>query len=284
MRETLRDRSRARGLSRIRPPGGLRTSATVVVLATAVLLPLVPLLVWSVAGTWRYPDVVPGRVTRRGLDLVLDGEVVSATATSLLIALTVAALACAIGLSAGRAIGLHRFRGRRLVQFLLLAPVIVPGLAVTLGIQVFFVRYGLADTVLGVVLVQLMPTVPYAATLLGAAYANLDVDYERQARTLGSGPLRTFLTVTVPLLRPALVTTALLTFLISWSEYILTLLIGGGQVTTLPLLLFAAIGSSDRTAAAALGLLVVLPPVVIVVLVAGRLRGRDDAWMGLARG
>lgn len=253
-------------------------------LVAAVLLPVLPLVVGSVAGTWRYPDVVPGRLTRRGLDLVLDGEVVSATATSLLIAVTVAALACAIGLSAGRAIGLYRFRGRRLVQFLLLAPVIVPGLAVTLGIQVFFVRYGLADTVLGVVLVQLMPTVPYAATLLGAAYANLDVDYERQARTLGSGPLRTFLTVTVPLLRPALVTTALLTFLISWSEYILTLLIGGGQVTTLPLLLFAAIGSADRTAAAALGLLVVLPPVLIVLLVARRLRGRDDAWMGLARG
>ena len=76
------------------------------------------------------------------------------------------------------------------MQFLLLAPVIVPGLAVTLGIQVFFVRYGLSDTVLGVVLVQLMPTVPYAATLLGAAFANLDVDYERQARSLGAGPVR----------------------------------------------------------------------------------------------
>ena len=60
----------------------------------------------------------------------------------------------------------------------------------------------------------------------------------------------------------------LLTFLISWSEYVLTLLIGGGRVTTLPLLLFAAIGSSDRTAAAALGLLVVLPPVLLVL--AGR--------------
>lgn len=256
----------------------------VAAVVVAVLLPLVPLVVWAVAGSWRYPDVVPSRLTRRGLDLVLDGEVLAATVTSLLIATTVATLACAIGLSAGRAIGVHRFRGRRLVQFLLLAPVIVPGLAVTLGIQVFFVRYGLADTAAGVVLVQLMPTVPYAATLLGAAYANLDLDYERQARSLGAGPVRTFVTVTLPLLRPALVTTALLTFLISWSEYILTLLVGGGQVTTLPLLLFAAIGSSDRTAAAALGLLVVAPPVLIVLAVARRLRGREVAWVGLVRG
>lgn len=119
---------------------GTGVGAGVGVVVVALLLPLVPLLVWSVAGEWRYPDVVPVRFTRRGLDLVLDGEVGAATLTSLLIATSVAALACLIGLSAGRAIGLHRFRGRRLVQFLLLAPVIVPGLAVTLGIQVFFVR------------------------------------------------------------------------------------------------------------------------------------------------
>ena len=133
---------------------------------------------------------------------------------------------------------------------------IVPGLAVALGIQVFFIRYGLADTAAGVVIVQLIPTVPYAATLLGGAFANLDLDYEAQARSLGAGPVRVLWFVTLPLLRPALVLTALFTFLISWSEYVLTLLIGGGQVQTLPLLLFAAIGSSDMTAAAAYGLLV----------------------------
>ncbi len=262
----------------------LRGRLVVAAVVVAVLLPLLPLVLWAVAGSYRYPAVLPERLSRRGLDRVLDGEVVGALVTSVSIASIVALLACAIGLSAGRALGLHRFRGRRLVQFLLLAPVIVPGLAVTLGLQVFFVRYGLSDSATGVVLVQLMPTVPYAAILLGAAYANLDVDFERQARSLGAGPVRTFVTVTVPLLRPALVTTALLTFLISWHEYILTLLIGGGQVTTLPLLLFSAIQSSDRTAAAALGLLVVLPPVLVVLAVARRLRGREDAWLGVARG
>ena len=94
----------------------------------------------------------------------------------------------------------------------------------------FFIRYGLADTATGVVLVQLMPTVPYAATVLAAAFANLDTDYERQARALGAGPVRVLLFVTLPLLRPALLLAALFAFLISWSEYVLTLLIGGGQV------------------------------------------------------
>ncbi|MEO9220300.1 MAG: ABC transporter permease subunit [Mycobacteriaceae bacterium] len=242
-------------------------------LVAGALLPLVPLLVWAISGQWRYPALVPQVFTSRGVRLVADPrtQALHGLALSTVIAVSVAVLACAIGLPAGRAIGLHRFRGRRLVQFLLLAPVIVPGLAVTLGIQVFFVRYGLAGTVTGVILVQLMPAVAYAATVLSAAFANFDVDYERQARALGAGPIRTAIFVTVPLLRPAIIVAALFAFLISWSEYILTLLVGGGQVQTLPLLLFSAIGSADLTAAAGLGLLVVIPPLLLVGAASRRL-------------
>ncbi len=259
--------------------------AAVAVLLIAALLPLVPLIIWAVAAQWRFPDLWPQRLSGRGLSILTDpsSQVPTGLATSTGIGLIVAVLACLIGFPAGRAIGLHSFRGRRLVQFLLLAPVLVPGLAVTLGLQVFFVRVGLADTVPGVVLVQLMPTVPYAATVLGAAFANFDPDTERQARVLGAGPIRTTLLVTVPLLAPAIAVAALLTFLISWSEYLLTLLIGGGQVQTLPLLLFSAISSSDTTAAAALGVAVIVPPLVLAAVIGRLLSGRSGPAIGLGR-
>ncbi|MGA9345083.1 MAG: ABC transporter permease subunit [Nocardioidaceae bacterium] len=255
------------------------------VMLAGLLLPLAPLLIWAVSGNWRYPDVLPSEVTTRGLTLLSDPgtPALHALVTSTVIGATVAVLACLIGFPAGRALGLYRFRGRRAVRFLLLAPVIVPGLAVALGLQVFFVRLGLSDTVLGVVLVQLMPTVPYAAIVFGAAFANLDVDYERQGRALGAGPARTLLFVTVPLMRPAIIVAALLTFLISWSEYVMTLLVGGGQVKTLPILLFAAIGSSDTTAAAALALLVVLPPLLLLAAAAPALSNRSAAVVGVSR-
>ncbi len=254
-----------------------------VLVAVAVVSPLVPLVLWSGARTWRYPALLPGEGTTRGLSIAFSGESWHALATSVSIAAMVALLSCAIGLPAGRVIGLHRFRGRRLVQFLLLAPVIVPGLAVIVGLQVFFVRWGLSETAIGVILVQLVLTVPYAATILGGAFEAFDVDLERQSRVLGAGVWRTTTLVTIPTLAPALAATLLLTFLISWSEYILTLLIGGGQVKTLPLLLFAAIGSSDTTAAAALGLLVVVPPVLLVLLASRLVRNRGGMLAGMAR-
>lgn len=248
-------------------------------LAVALVGPLVPLLLWAVAGDFRYPALVP-QLSGRGLALVADPAVLAALGTSLLIASAVAVIATGIGAAAGRALGLHRFRGRRAVQLLLLAPVLVPTLAVTLGIQVFFIRYGLADTVAGVVLVQLVPTVPYVSLVMASSFAGLDVGIEDVGRVLGAGPLRRLLFVTLPAVAPGLAVAALFAFLISWSEYVLTLLIGGGTVQTLPLLLFAAIGSADLTAAAALALVVALPPVLLVGLTARYLTGSAPATVG----
>lgn len=252
-----------------------------VLIAAAILAPLLPLALWSGARSWPYPDLLPAAGTTRGLSLVVSAESWHALVTSIIIATTVALLSCSIGFPAGRAVGLHRFRGRRLVQFLLLAPIIVPGLAVILGLQVFFIRWGLSETVAGVVLVQLVLTVPYAATIMGGSFEAFDIDLERQAYVLGASTWRTTALVTIPALAPALAASFLLTFLISWSEYILTLLIGGGQVQTLPLLLFAAIGSSDTTAAAALGLLVVVPPVLLILFTSRLVRG--GMLLGMAR-
>lgn len=266
-------------------PARLARSIGVALLLSGVLLPLLPLLVWAFAGQWRFPDLWPAAGSLRGLRLLLDprSQVPQGLLTSTLIATAVALLALVVGYPAGRALGLHRFRGRRVVQFLLLAPVIVPGLASAVGLQVFFIRAGLSGSVAGVVLVQLMPTAPYAATVLGAAFANLDADYERQARALGAGPLRVLLFVTLPMLRSSLLIAGLFAFLISWSEYVLTLLVGGGQVTTLPLMLFAAISSSDTTAAAALALLMIAPPLVLVVASTRLLSTRSGAVVGMGR-
>lgn len=251
-------------------------------LAVGLLAPFVPLLLWAGAGDFRYPALLPDP-SARGLGLVADRAVLRALATSAAIAATVAVLAALVGAAAGRALGSYDFPGKRLVQAVLLAPVVVPTIAVTLGIQVYFIRYGLADSVAGVVLVHLVPTVPYAALVMAAAFAALDTGIEDQARVLGAGPVRRTLLVTLPAVRPGLTVAALVAFLISWSEYILTLLVGGGTVSTLPLLLFAAIGSGDLPAAAALSLVLAVPPLLLVGLTARSLSARTPATVGFGR-
>lgn len=239
-------------------------------LVLVVLGPLLPLVLWSVSGHWRYPALLPQQTSARGLRLLADpgSGVATGLLTSLLLGSAVAACALAVGVPAGRALGGRTFPGKRLVQLMLLAPALVPTLAALLGTHVVFLRLGLADTVQGVVLAQLVPAVPYVTFVLAAAFERFDRGYEDQARVLGAGPLSTAVHVTLPALRPALVVAAVLAFLISWSDYALALLIGGGTVQTLPLLLFAYARSADLTEAAAVAVLLVLPPLLGLTVLA----------------
>lgn len=262
-------------MSAATPARRLGHHAGVLALLLGLLMPFVPLLAWAVSRRWRYPALVPTELSARALTFLFSDRsgVREGLLNSTIIAVTVAVLAGLVGLAAGRALGLYRFRGKRIVQFLVLAPVIVPPLAVTLGVHVVFIRVGLANTIPGVVLVHLIPTIPYVTLVMASVYANYDPAYEEQARVLGAGPAAAFRHVTLPQVFPGLAVAGLFAFLISWSEYILTLLVGGGRVQTLPLLLFSFLQGTDTSVAAALSLVFVVPAIVLLLLTTRYLTG-----------
>jgi putative spermidine/putrescine transport system permease protein len=264
--------------------GGALNAVAGFLLAMLLLLPFVPLLFWSVSARWFFPNLLPTELSPRAWLYLASpvSQVAEAMVTSLSIATTVAIIAAAIGLLSGRALGLHGFRGKRVVEFLILAPVIVPPLTVTMGVHILFIRYGLADTIPGVVLVHLIPTIPYVTLVMASVYANYDVTFEEQARVLGANLVRVFWHVTLPAVFPGLVVAALFAFLISWSEYIMTLLIGGGQVVTLPLLLFS-FTRNDASVAGALSLVFIAPAVALLLFSSKYLSGSRAAIGGFGR-
>jgi putative spermidine/putrescine transport system permease protein len=134
-----------------------------------------------------------------------------------------------------------------------------------MGLQVVFIRLGLADTWPGVILVHLLFALPYVVLILASASTALHPTWEQQGRSLGATSWQVVWHVTLPLLRPSLAVAALLAFLTSWSQYVLTVVIGGGQVFTLPLVVFAAARGSDTTLLAAAALLLVAPPIIVLI-------------------
>jgi putative spermidine/putrescine transport system permease protein len=229
--------------------------------ALAVLLPLLPLLLWSFAGGWFFPALWPQVWSLDAWRYVFSpsSQVGEALATSTGVALATVALCVLLGLPAARALGLHALRGRSLFEWLILLPLVVPGLVVAMGVQVVFIRYGLADRWLGVVLVHVAPCLPYFVLVMAGVFANYSTDLEETARTLGAQPWRVFWHVTLPAIAPGLAVAALLTFLVSWTQYITTVLIGGGQVVTLPMVLFPLVGAANHANAAAVSLIFLLP-------------------------
>lgn len=255
------------------------------VLITWLVLPLVPLAIWSFAQGWFFPDLLPRKWSLRAWEYTFSDTagVIDSLWITIYISLLATVLSVLVGVPAGRALGLYNFRGKGLVELLILAPTIVPGIAVALGIHSVFIAIGLTNTITGVVLVHLVPTLPYMVLVMAGIFANYDPAFEDQARSLGASALKTFWHVTLPAIFPGIVVGALFAFLVSWSQYILTLLIGGGRVETLPLLLFnfAAAGRNDITGA--IGMIYILPGIAILLLTAKHLSGRSGAVAGFGR-
>jgi putative spermidine/putrescine transport system permease protein len=249
-----------------------------------LFLPFLPLLIWSLAQGWYFPQLVPEQWTLQNWSSLgaATSKVGLGLAQSLAIALVTTALALLVGLPAGRALGLIEFPGKSGLKLVLLIPIIVSPLATLMGIQFLLIRLGLNGTLAGVILVHLMPTIPYMTLVLSSVFANFDVGYEIQARSLGATPLQVLQQITLPLIAPGVVVGALFAFLISWNEFLLTFFVGSGRVFTLPMVLFTLLQGGDNGLTAAVAIASVLPALVFLLL-ASRALQEDAALGGLGK-
>ncbi|MEL6408270.1 MAG: ABC transporter permease [Chloroflexota bacterium] len=251
----------------------------------ALVLPFIAFLVNAFAERWFFPQFIPQEWSVEEWVRVFSGrgDVLEALWNSTVIAVGVTALSVLIGLPAARALGLYEFRGKKIVEFLILAPIMIPPLTVGMGLSINFLRAGLGGTMIGVALAHLVPVMPYVVFTLSGVFANYDVRYEEQARTLGANPLRVFWHITLPAIFPGLVVASLFAFLTSWSQYVLTFLIGGGRVITAPVLLFSSAAGGNRANLAVQSLLFIFPALLILLLTARYLSGKNNAIGGIGR-
>ncbi len=152
-----------------------------------VFLMFVPLFIWSFATRWPFPRLLPEGYSLRAWEYMFNpaSQIGSAVVDSIVIAVAVTLISVVMSIPAGRALGMYKFRGRQVVFFLILAPTIIPGLASVFGVHVLFLRYGLANTIVGVILVHLISSVPYATMVMQGVFSNYNPEFEEQARVLG---------------------------------------------------------------------------------------------------
>ena len=245
---------------------------------TIVGLPFLVLLMWSFSTRWFYPQLWPAQWGLRAWQYVFStagSQIVAGLIQSMLVALVTAMISVLIGVPAGRALGLYSFKGKDAISIILTLPVIVPPLCVAMGLQLWFLKLALAETFGGVVLVHLTFCLPYSVFVMWGVFSNYNPDYEDQARSLGATSWKLITRVMLPLTLPGIVVAGLFSFLLSWSQYLSTLIIGGGRITTLPILLFALMGSGDRPVAAAVSIVFVAPAFLALLFSAGYLGGRS---------
>ncbi len=205
---------------------------TTVALGALGFLSLGAMVLWSVAGSWRFPDALP-----EGWQLFMwrmqADQIGGVAATTAVIGFASVAIAAVLTLTCLENEQRHRLRPGVAALWLLYVPLLVPQIAFLFGVQVVLIRLGLDGTLFSVIWTHLIFVLPYVFLSLADPFRALDPRYATSAAALGAGKWRVFFAVKLPLLTRPLLVACAVGFAVSIGQYLPTLFAGAGRVPTL---------------------------------------------------
>lgn len=186
---------------------------------------------------------------------------------SLRLSFLVAVSAAVFGTMA--ALWLDRYAGRlaaSLFNAVLVSAITLPWLILGLAMLLVMNAIGIGRSHVSIYLGLLATTLPYVVFIVRARLSALDRGLEDAARSLGSGPLRTFLLITTPLMMPAIVAATLIAFIVSFNNFLIQYFLAPFGVQTLPLKIYTLVRVGYLPDLNALATLIVAATLLIVLL------------------
>lgn len=190
-----------------------------------------------------------------------------ATSTSLKVGVLTMLVATPIGTMAAYALFVSGHRAARALFVLLITPMIVPVILIAIGAFYVYGRTGLNNSITGLVLAHTAMATPLVMIVITAALRSYDLNQELVARSLGANRFTAFMTITLPQIKFSVVTAALLSFLTSFDEVIISIFVSGGVNATLTKHMFAALRDYiDPTIAAISTIMVFLSTLLLLIV------------------
>ena len=202
---------------------------------------------------------------------------------SFFFSLRLAALTTIITTVIGTAAALYvvRYAQRKdALRMLLVAPLQLPGIMTSLALLIFYYAIGLGGTsYVGLLIGHVVVCTPYVFLTVIAVLYNFDRSLEEAARSLGAGSIMTFRRITLPIIKGGVISGAVFSFITSFDQFPISLLLSGVGTTTLPIQVFDYLRFSFDPTAAAVGTVNILITLA-VVLMTERLGGLESLYWG----
>lgn len=251
-------------------------------------LPLVVIGLWTIYDPkvgWFPPDIVPRSFSVSAWREVLaDRQILPSAALSIVVAVVVTAATGLLAFPTAWALAQIPFRLKRLVEVFVLAPLIVPGIVVAVSLGELFYAFGLTGTVVGVILVQIVGTLPLMIRILSATLEGIPQELILAARSLGASPRQAVLRIAVPLAWPGFLAGGLLSFIASFEEFEKSFMVGAPRIQPLAVRLWSYLGGDILVLpTAAVVTLILLVPMMVIFLIAERVMKDDVMASGLGK-
>ena len=193
----------------------------------------------------------------------------------LIVTTCASSIALLVGAAFALALDRYEFRGKRLLETVLLAPLVVPHFTVGLGFLILAAQMGLARGYAVIVACHVVLVLPFVLRSVYVSLRNLDPRLELAAASLGAPPYRVLGTVTLPLLLPGLVGGWLFAAILSFNEFTASLFVTAQRTQTLPVALYNYVREYADPSMAAVS--------VIYIVVVATLLTLANAFLGLGK-
>ena len=194
-----------------------------------------------------------------------DEKILDALVTSVTIAVIASPLATLIGTLGAMALVRYRFKLREFTRAYFLSPLLVPeiitGIALLSMATLLSVRSGVMLVIIGHVLFGL----PFVVTVVSARLYGFDRALEEAAMDLGADETTTFRRVTLPLMTPAILGGLLLSFTVSFDNFLITYMLAGSEVMTIPVYIYSMIRFEFSPKIHAISTVIVFASIVLVL-------------------
>jgi putative spermidine/putrescine transport system permease protein len=215
--------------------------ALAVLVAVFLVVPMVIIVPMSFSKAISFEFPPPAYWTGYYAQYFSSRSWLDATANSFIIAFGTMVFTLFVALPAAFGFVRYRFLGKSALNLVMMVPIIVPAVVSALGYYSFLSLARLVGTHAGMIIAHSVLSIPVAFLVIAAALNGFDRNLERAAMSAGAGPLRTFLWVTLPVLRPGILVGALFAFLHSFNEAVVAIFIAGRDASTLPKKMFESI-------------------------------------------
>jgi len=185
---------------------------------------------------------------------------------SLVIAVIVTVISLIAGVLAAYAFARFRFRMKKSLFYSVIITQMVPPVALLIPLYVIFLKMGLTNTRIGLIIIYLSLTLPFVVWIMKGYLTNLPMDMEDSARVDGCTQLGAFFRIILPLSGPGLASTAIFIFIMSWNEFFYAVnLTSSIAAKTVPVIIteFSSKAGYDFIMDATGGVLASIPPVIL---------------------
>lgn len=217
--------------------------------------------------------------TRWYVEIFTDLKWTLSIQNSFIIGISAAIIATLLGTIAAVGLASPVMPFKRLITALLISPMIVPLIIIAAGMFFFYTRFNLVGTYAGLVIAHAALGVPFVIITVTATLAGFDRSLYSAAVGMGASPVRAFWDITVPLIRPGVISGGLFAFVTSFDEVVVVLFLAGPEQRTIPRQMFSGLREQINPTILAVATLLILLSVALLITLE-LLRRRNERIRG----